>query len=169
MSLSYASELMSFLILKVWKVFEDFVDEGKVHQLGISNCYKPTVFKQLHQQSKIKPKVLQNRFYDKSNFDIELRNMCKSLGVTYQSFWTLTANRNALASPEWKSVAQNKGLTPQTLMYAFMMTLGHTPLSGTKNDNHMHEDVDVMLRFQHGEDILNEDEMKKLSSLLGIQ
>ena len=94
--------------------------------------------------------------------------MCKDFDVTYQSFWTLTANRNALASPRWKEIAKEKGLTSQTLMYAFMMTLGHTPLSGTKDTTHMEEDVDVMVRIQRGEEILNENEMNRLSTMLGI-
>lgn len=157
------------LTLRVWSVFEELVQEGKVRQLGISNCYKPTDLKQLHQRAKIKPAVLQNRFYRDSNFDIELRDICKSLNVNYQSFWTLSANREALASPDWEEVAQEKELTAQTLMYAFIMTLGYTPLSGTKDASHMEDDVDIMVRFQNGEDILNEEDMNKLSSLLGIR
>ena len=155
--------------LRVWKILEEYVEEGKINELGISNCYELTKFQRLHKQAKIKPTVLQNRFYKDSKFDVELRSICKSMGVQYQSFWTLSANRNALASPDWKAVAHEKGLTPQTLMYAFMMTLGHTPLSGTKDAGHMEEDVDVMLRLQHGEKILNEEEMNRLSSLLGIR
>ena len=154
--------------MRVWRVFEEFVEEGKVHSLGISNCYKPQKFKRLYEQATIKPKVLQNRFHDETNFDVELRKMCKDFDVTYQSFWTLTANRNALASPRWKEIAKEKGLTSQTLMYAFMMTLGHTPLSGTKDTTHMEEDVDVMVRIQRGEEILNENEMNRLSTMLGI-
>ena len=64
--------------------------------------------------------------------------------------------------------AAGKGLSPQTLMYAYVMALGHTPLSGTKDPGHMREDVDVVLRFQRGERVLNDGEMEKLSSLLGI-
>eukprot|EP00571_Detonula_confervacea_P011555 CAMPEP_0172307070 /NCGR_PEP_ID=MMETSP1058-20130122/8000_1 /TAXON_ID=83371 /ORGANISM="Detonula confervacea, Strain CCMP 353" /LENGTH=378 /DNA_ID=CAMNT_0013019141 /DNA_START=76 /DNA_END=1212 /DNA_ORIENTATION=- len=157
------------LTLRVWTVFEEFVQEGKVNQLGISNCYKPTDLKQLHQGAKIKPTILQNRFYKDSNFDIELRGICKSLGIQYQSFWTLSGNRKALASSDWIAMAQEKELTPQTLMYAFIMTLGYTPLSGTKDASHMEDDVDIMVRFQHGEKILNEEEVNRLSSLLGIR
>ena len=65
-------------------------------------------------------------------------------------------------------VARQKDLTPQTLMYAFMMTSGHTPLSGTKNAGHMQDDVDLVLRFQRGENILSDEEIETLSSLLGI-
>jgi len=155
--------------IRVWKVLEIFVDEGQIKQLGISNCYDPMKFQRLYEQVKVKPKVLQNRFYKKSNFDVELRKICKSLGVEYQSFWTLSASAKALASRDWKAVARTKGLSPQTLMYAFMMTLGHTPLSGTKDSGHMGEDVDVMLRFQQGEEVLDGEDMSRLSSLLGIE
>ena len=89
--------------------------------------------------------------------------------MTYQSFWTLTANREALASPTWGSLAKEKGLSSQTLMYAYMMTLGHTPLSGTKDTNHMDEDVDIMLRIQRGEKVLDDKEISNMSKLLGIQ
>jgi len=155
--------------LRVWKILEEHVEEGKIKQLGISNCYHLQKFQRLYQQTAIKPTVLQNRFYQDSNFDVELRRVCKSLGVQYQSFWTLTASRKAIASPEWEAVAREKGLTPQTLMYAFMMTLGHTPLSGTKNARHMEEDVDIMLKLQHGETVVNDNEVNRLSSLLGIK
>ena len=155
--------------LRVWKVFESAVKEGTVHNLGISNCYNVNEFMELYNKVTIKPKVLQNRFYPDSNFDIELRQLCKKLGVTYQSFWTLGANRQAHSNSEWQDMARAKGLTSQTLMYAYMMTLGHTPLSGTKDDGHMKEDVAIMVRFQEGEEILNMEEMDKLSTLLGIK
>ena len=41
---------------------ESFVDEGKVKQLGISNCYDFELFQALYNQARIKPKVLQNRY-----------------------------------------------------------------------------------------------------------
>lgn len=155
--------------MRVWRVLEEFVDGGQIHSLGISNCYKPQKLKSLYQKAKVKPKVLQNRFHKETNFDIELRRMCKQYGMTYQSFWTLTANRQELASPLWKSLAKEKGLSSQTLMYAYMMTLGHTPLSGTKDTNHMDEDVDIMLRIQRGEKVLDDKEISNMSKLLGIQ
>lgn len=155
--------------MKVWRALEVLVEEKKIRQLGISNCYDVKVFAKLYKQAKIKPKVLQNRFHERTNFDVELREMCEQFGVQYQSFWTLTANRKALASPRWAAVSEEKGLTPQTLMYAFMMELGHLPLSGTKDAGHMDEDVDVMLRIQRGENILSSVDMSLLSELLGIR
>ena len=49
--------------LAVWRVFESFVNEGKVHYIGLSNCYSPEFFISLYEQASIKPKFLQNRFY----------------------------------------------------------------------------------------------------------
>lgn len=154
--------------MRVWRVLESFVDEGVIHQLGISNCYDINRFKYFYEKARVKPKVLQNRFYADSNFDVELREFCRDSGVLYQSFWTLTGNRRALSSPEIKEMAEEKKLTSQTLMYAFMMALGHTPLSGTTNKGHMMEDVAVMERVQNGEEILSQDELESMARILGI-
>ena len=40
-----------------WRVMEEAVDEGTVHQLGISNCYSLDNFRYLYQNARIKPKV----------------------------------------------------------------------------------------------------------------
>ena len=47
----------------------------------------------------VKPVVLQNRFYAEQSYDVRLRKFCTEHGVTYQSFWTLTANPDLLAAP----------------------------------------------------------------------
>lgn len=152
----------------VWRIFEAAVDDQKVRSLGVSNCYDLAKFTKIYDEARFKPKVLQNRFYNKSGFDTELRQFCKEKGITYQSFWTLTASREALAGEEIKAMAKAKKLTPATLMYAYMMTLGHTPLSGTKDRGHMDEDVAVMKRIQLGETILDDDEMEEMSKILGV-
>ena len=152
----------------VWKMFESFVDSGKVKVLGISNCYDINKLKTLYNLARHKPKVLQNRFYSDSNFDTEIRVFCKENDILYQSFWTLTANRRALASNKVREIAKEKGLTPQTLMYAFMMSLGATPLSGTTNNNHMDEDISVMRRVIEEGDIFSKEEQINFAALLGM-
>lgn len=158
------------LTIKAWKVMEEAVQEGKVRQLGISNCYSLNDFQTLYKAANFKPKVLQNRFYDRSNFDTELRQFCKENGIQYQSFWTLTANRHALATEEAKEMAKQHGLTPQTYMYAFLMSLGYvSPLSGTTSPSHMVEDVNLMKRFQKGDVFFNdEEELRKFARLLKL-
>merc|ERR1711982_89669 len=146
---------------RVWKVFESLYDEGHVRKLGLRNIYDINQLKEIYDWSRIKPSIIQNRFYAKSNFDTDIRNFIKDhTTMTYQSFWTLSANRKALNSKKIKMLAKEKNLTPQTLMYAFMTALGYaTPLDGTTNINHMIEDMDVMDRIQSGEIILNDDEI----------
>lgn len=154
--------------LSVWRAFESFVDDGIVHQLGISNCYDFDILVDLYEKARIKPAVLQNRFYSDSNFDVKLREYCAEYGITYQSFWTLTGNRDALKTTRIKELAASKNLSPQTLMYAFMMTLGHTPLSGSTDSKHMAEDIALVERIQGGEVILDEAEIAEMSIILGI-
>lgn len=153
----------------VWRTMESFVDEGKVRRLGISNCYDLKFFQTLYEMARIKPWVLQNRFYADSNFDVDLRAFLKKKDVKYQSFWTLTANRHALATPQAQRMAAAKGLTPQTLMYAFLMQLGYvTPLDGTTDPQHMMEDVAVMERMEGGEKFLSDQEMREFAAILGL-
>jgi diketogulonate reductase-like aldo/keto reductase len=156
--------------MKVWRVMESFVDEGKVRRLGISNCYDYDKFRAIYQEARIKPRILQNRLYAESNFDTELRKFAKENDIWYQSFWTLTANRQALALPEVKELAAAKNLSPQTYMFAFLMSLGYiTPLSGTTSPAHMMEDVAVMERMQGGEAIFEtEEELKHMAKILGF-
>ena len=156
--------------MTVWRTMESFVDDGKVKQLGISNCYDYDLFQSIYDLARIKPKVLQNRFYQESKFDTALRAFCQNNDVTYQSFWTLTANRHALASAEIKEWADRLHLTPQQLMFAFLMSLGYiTPLSGTTSLEHMAHDVAIMERMQGGEKFFsNQDDLRKFAQLLGM-
>ena len=156
--------------MEVWRVMESFVDEGKVKRLGMSNCYDYKKFTTIYEMARIKPWVLQNRFYAQSSFDTELRKFLKEKGIWYQSFWTLTASRDALAKPEIRELAEAKGLTPQTYMFAFLMSLGHvSPLSGTTSRTHMAEDVAVMERIQAGEVFFeNEEQLRHMAQLLGM-
>jgi diketogulonate reductase-like aldo/keto reductase len=155
--------------LAAYETMETFVDEGKVRLLGISNIYDFAKLEHIYEQVRIKPSVIQNRFYADSNFDMEIRAFCQEHDMVYQSFWTLTGNRHALATPEIRQLAQNKQLTPQTLMYAYMLTLGHhTPLDGTTNESHMKEDIEVQNRIRNGETILSPEEINHMSQILGL-
>ena len=49
--------------MKVWHIFEEFVSSGKVKQIGISNIYSLKLLEKIYSSAKIKPSVIQNRFY----------------------------------------------------------------------------------------------------------
>jgi diketogulonate reductase-like aldo/keto reductase len=153
-----------------YRVMEQAVDDGKVLRLGISNCYDYDMFTTIYEEARIKPSVLQNRFYEDSDWDQDLRLFCKEHNIWYQSFWTLTANRDALATNEVKTWAASKQLTPQTLLYAYLMSLGYgTPLDGTTSIKHMKEDQALVLRMQGGEKIFESDEdIRAFERILGF-
>eukprot|EP00439_Symbiodinium_sp_Y106_P075243 s846_g14.t2 len=135
--------------LEVWRVFERAVEEGKVRQLGISNCYDARTFRRIYDAVRIKPRVLQNRFYVESGYDLELRQFCLEMGIAYQSFWTLTANPHVLASPPVQSAAERLRATPAQILFRWLIQSGHQPLTGTKklaskSSDHMQQDLEVM-------------------------
>ncbi|MBK24678.1 MAG: aldo/keto reductase [Halobacteriovorax sp.] len=127
--------------LEGWKVMESFVRDGKVRQLGISNCYDDEYFKALYEKTELKPAVLQNRFYADSGYDVELRAFCKDKGITYQSFWTLSANPHILEGQTVMDLAKKYGTTPAVILYRCLSETGVVPLCGTKSEVHMKEDL----------------------------
>ena len=97
--------------LRVWRQMEEAVAEGHARSLGVSNCYELSELQRLWSDARVKPSVLQNRFYAQTNFDVELRRFCASHDVQYQSFWTLTANPSAVQSRALGRVAKAHGCT----------------------------------------------------------
>ena len=148
--------------LKVWRIFEEFYAKGTVKQLGISNIYSIKALDGLWKGSTIKPAVVQNRFYEDTKYDREIREFCRSNGVFYQSFWTLTANPHILGDIEFKKIANKRKCTVEQLFFKFVMQLGIVPLTGTKTKEHMMEDLDVL----NMED-LSSQEMTLVKELIG--
>mmetsp|Transcript_31455 Transcript_31455/g.67953 ORF Transcript_31455/g.67953 Transcript_31455/m.67953 type:complete len:221 (-) Transcript_31455:857-1519(-) len=70
---------------KVWRTMESAVDEGRVRQLGMSNFYRLEDIQWAYEQSRIKPKVVQNRFYADEGHDVGIRAFCKEHDIEYQS------------------------------------------------------------------------------------
>jgi diketogulonate reductase-like aldo/keto reductase len=127
-----------------WRVMERFVSEGRVKQLGISNCYSFEYFKNLFNEAGHKPAVLQNRFYADSGYDVELRKFCLDNGVSYQSFWTLSANPHILESEIVISLSKKYSVTPAVILYRCMSEIGIMPLCGTTSLVHMQDDLALM-------------------------
>lgn len=107
--------------LRVWRAFEKQVDSGVVSQIGISNIYDFRKFEKLWQSARIKPAVVQNRFYADSGFDVQIRAFCRANEIEYQSFWTLTANPTALKSKIVKSLAAKYKKTVEQILFRFLL------------------------------------------------
>jgi len=127
--------------LRVWRAMEREVGKGRARSLGLSNCYDHREFMRLHREAQIKPTVLQNRFHRDSGFDAQLRRLCKQHDVVYQSFWTLTANPDALRSRPVKRVASTHGCSVEATWFAFVQALGIVPLTGSSSDAHLRADL----------------------------
>lgn len=129
--------------LEVWRTLEHLVDGRGVRQLGISNCYRLEQLEALYDSARVKPAVLQNRFYAQTGYDREIRAFCRQRGILYQSFWTLTANPQVLAHRTVLQLASQYRRTPAQILFRYLTQTGVVPLTGTRSETHMREDLAI--------------------------
>jgi diketogulonate reductase-like aldo/keto reductase len=130
--------------LEVWRAFESLVDAGGARQLGISNCYAPGDLERLCHDSRIKPAVVQNRFYAETGYDRAIRAICARQRIVYQSFWTLSANPQVLAHATVGELASIHQRTPAQILFRYLTQSGVVPLTGTRSETHMREDLSIV-------------------------
>ena len=129
--------------LEAWRAMERLYDEGGVRQLGVSNFYELRRLETLCRNARIKPAVIQNRFYAKTHYDKDIRAFCKESGLVYESFWTLTANPEVLAAPEMIELAAKYGRSPAQLFFRYLTQLDIVCLTGTSSKEHMEQDLSI--------------------------
>lgn len=130
--------------MEVWTAFEELVDQEKVRQLGISNCYNLDMLRSLYNTASVKPSVVQNRFYGEVSYCSDIRDFCREKNIAFQSFWTLSGNPAILSSPTFRKISASHDITPEQLMFLYLIHHGVTPLSGTTSVQHMKEDLAVL-------------------------
>jgi len=116
---------------------------GGVKQLGISNCYALGQLEALYDKARVKPAMVQNRFYAYTGYDAEIRAFCKEHKMIYQSFWTLTANPHILANGTVQYLVMRHGRTPAQILFRYLSQIGIVPLTGTASIKHMKEDLEI--------------------------
>lgn len=127
--------------LTVWQTLESYTPHT-IRNLGISNVTLP-VLQAIMQRASVKPSVVQNRFHDRTGFEVELRAFCRENDMVFQSFWTLSANPALVKSPPVAKVAQEAGVTAPAAYYSLLLGLeGVTVLDGTTNEVHMRDDLE---------------------------
>ena len=148
------------LLMKAWSAMETIQKAGGARQLGISNCYDTEIMRLLYADANVKPAVVQNRFYQETGYDADLRNWCSNHGVIYQSFWTLTANPHILGSNTVRSISRKYKKTEAQIFFRYLNQSCIVPLTGTCSEKHMREDLSVF-DFE-----LSSDDLSKVRSLL---
>ena len=150
--------------LEAWHALMKLQDEGTVRLIGVSNTYDVRILQALQKARKVQ--VVQNRWYEGNNWDQQVFNYCKELGIMYQyvisipsstkslqlcdsqslvsrSFWSLSGSPSLLTHPAVLQLANMYNLTAAQIVYRVAQNEGATPLSGTTNEVHMCEDVAV--------------------------
>ena len=145
---------------RVWQKMEEFYDKKEVGALGISNCYDLDTLKFLYENAKIKPSIIQNRFYAQSGYDKEIRVFCKQNNITYESFWSLSANPDILISEILQNLINKYQRSAAEIFYRFLNHIEIVPLNGTTSTKHMMEDLKI------GEFELLDREIEEITQLL---
>ena len=128
---------------EVWYAMESLVHDGSIKQLGISNCYHLKILENLYDIAKVKPAVIQNRFYANTRYDHTIRDFCRQHEMIYQSFWTLTANPHLLEDTSVRILADKLQRSPAQVFFRYLTQIGIVPLTGTTSATHMQEDLAI--------------------------
>jgi diketogulonate reductase-like aldo/keto reductase len=122
---------------------EEIHRAGGARQLGISNCYDIDVMRFLYDEAKVKPALVQNRFYKDTSYESGLRRWCAENGVIFQSFWSLTANGHILGSSVLSDLSARYSKTPAQIFFRYLSQAGIVPLTGTTSRQHMRDDLAI--------------------------
>jgi diketogulonate reductase-like aldo/keto reductase len=127
---------------EVWKAMEEIYQTGRTKMIGVSNV-TAIQLTQLCEQANLKPMVVQNRCYAVLGWDKEVREICQAHHIIYQGFSLLTANREVLSDPEIWKMAKRLDTGPAQVIFRFAQQIGMLPLTGTSNEQHMKEDLQI--------------------------
>jgi diketogulonate reductase-like aldo/keto reductase len=129
--------------MEAWTAMEAIHQAGGARQLGISNCYDLSVMQALYADARVKPALVQNRFYKETGYEVDMRRWCASHGVIFQSFWSLTANEHILTSATLRDLAEQYYKNPAQIFFRYLTQTGVVPLTGTSSVQHMRDDLDI--------------------------
>ena len=127
---------------EVWKAIEEIYQTGRTKMIGVSNVTAKQLT-QLCEQANHKPMVVQNRCYAVLGWDKEVREICRMHNIIYQGFSLLTANREVLSDPQIWNIAKRLNTGPVQVIFRFAQQIGMLPLTGTRSEQHMKEDLQI--------------------------
>jgi len=145
---------------EAWRAMEAIHARGGARLLGISNVSLEQL-RTLCDESRVRPRFVQNRCYASRGWDRAVRQFCAAQGIVFQGFSLLTANGDALAHPVLRQIAAAHGRTPAQVVFRFALDVGMLPLTGTTEPAHMRADLEVV-QFH-----LSAAEVERIDHLLG--
>jgi diketogulonate reductase-like aldo/keto reductase len=127
---------------EVWHAIEEIYQSGQAGMIGVSNINIGQLVT-LIEKARIKPMAVQNRCFAHQGWDRAVREFCQANNIIYQGFSLLTANGFVLQHPVVERIAQRLEKTPAQVVFRYAMQVGIVPLTGTTNEQHMKEDLQV--------------------------
>lgn len=127
---------------EVWETLQALKREGKVRLIGVSNVGPPHLHDLMSADAK--PEIVQNRCYAARGWDAQAREFCLANGVVYEGFSLLTANPQVVEHPRVRELARAKKVSAEQLTLRLAISLGILPLTGTTDENHMREDLEML-------------------------
>jgi diketogulonate reductase-like aldo/keto reductase len=132
--------------IEAWNAVSKF--RPRIRSQGISNV-DPRTLEALYEAVEVKPSVVQNRFYPRTGFDVQIRKFCRERGIIYQTFWTLTGNPELVISAPVVKLAEAMEISRQVALYLLVLELdGTVVLNGTTNKERMKGDINTAEAFK---------------------
>ena len=148
--------------LVAWRTLISLQDSGVVRKIGVSNTYDVAVLEALERDGGRRPDVVQDRWFEGTQWDNAVWAYCLKHGIQYQyvpypcvyylmggadgiapscthlrSFWTLSGSPTLLRHSTIRSIASAKRCSPAQALFRIAQLHGVTPLCGTTNEQHM--------------------------------
>ncbi|KJH41801.1 oxidoreductase, aldo/keto reductase family protein [Dictyocaulus viviparus] len=153
--------------LNTWKVLEDFVRDGKIRTIGLSN-FNHSQIERVIANSTIKPAVLQVELHPYFQ-QTKLRAFCKekgiavtaysSLGNPGSAFFRKPGDPNILTEPIVKKIAAQHGKTPAQVVLRWAVQQDIIVIPKSTSEARIKENA-ALFNFQ-----LTDVEMKEINSL----
>ena len=146
--------------VEAYKVMEQFVEEGKIRSIGLSNWYVEELTEFLPQVDTV-PALVQNEIhpYYQEN---DVIPFIQELGIVVQGWYPLGGRGHTgelLGDPVISEIARAHGVSPAQVILRWNLQKGVVVIPGSSNPDHIRENTELY-HFS-----LTEDEMARIGSL----
>ena len=146
--------------VEAYKVMEQFVEEGKIRSIGLSNWYVEELTEFLPQVDTV-PALVQNEIhpYYQEN---DVIPFIQELGIVVQGWYPLGGRGHTgelLGDPVISEIAGAHGVSPAQVILRWNLQKGVVVIPGSSNPDHIRENTELY-HFS-----LTEDEMARIGSL----